>query len=173
MQQSEPALVVVCEDRQWVREALVRYLQAAGCPAAPSSSVLRSPAAGTQPSTVMLLGAHDPAEVQRLLEDPAVGCVWPLDPAMTLDDVLGVAQGRTSGDREGARPGPTLTRREREVLQALAVGKSAQETAQALGLSARTVEGHRRRLFDKLQAQSAAHAVAAAAAHGLLGVTPS
>lgn len=172
MQRSRPALVV-CEDRQWFREALLRFLHAAGCPAAPSSSLPRPLAAGLQPSTTVLLGRHVPADVQHLVADPAVGRVWPLGPTVTLDDVLGVAQGRTSGDREGARSGPTLTRREREVLQALAVGKSAQETAQALGLSARTVEGHRRRLFAKLQAQSAAHAVAAAAAHGLLGVTPS
>ncbi|MDD3844720.1 MAG: response regulator transcription factor [Syntrophorhabdaceae bacterium] len=49
-----------------------------------------------------------------------------------------------------------LTRREREVLQLLAEGKTTKQIACTLNLSAKTVESHRQQIMDKLQTRSVA-----------------
>lgn len=62
-----------------------------------------------------------------------------------------------------ARGGPTdgtsaqpITERERQVLRFIADGKSTKEIASAFGLSAKTVETHRRNLMQKLKIESVA-----------------
>lgn len=59
---------------------------------------------------------------------------------------------------------PTLTSREVEVLQLVAEGKANKETAQALGISIKTVEKHRQNLMEKLDIHDTAgltrHAIA-------------
>jgi len=50
----------------------------------------------------------------------------------------------------------TLSPREREVLQLVAEGKSSKEIAFMLGLSSKTIEGHRRQIMDKLKLYSVA-----------------
>lgn len=52
-----------------------------------------------------------------------------------------------------------LTRREREIVQLLAEGKSNKETAAALGISVRTAESHRASIKRKLGAKSLSHLV--------------
>ncbi|NUP52060.1 MAG: hypothetical protein HOW97_32770 [Catenulispora sp.] len=61
-----------------------------------------------------------------------------------------------------------LTTREAEVLTLLATGLRTAEMALLLGLSPRTVDNHRRRIYAKLGVQCASHAVATAASAGLL-----
>jgi RNA polymerase sigma factor (sigma-70 family) len=53
----------------------------------------------------------------------------------------------------------TLSPREREVMDLLVVGKANKEVADQLGLSTRTVEGHRARLMEKLSCSSLAELV--------------
>jgi FixJ family two-component response regulator len=48
-----------------------------------------------------------------------------------------------------------LTPREREVMELLASGSSSKEIATTLGLSVRTVEGHRRNVLRKMDVESA------------------
>jgi two-component system response regulator FixJ len=48
-----------------------------------------------------------------------------------------------------------LTPRERQVMELLATGSSSREIATALGLSVRTVEGHRREVLRKMEVDSA------------------
>ncbi|HKM64047.1 MAG TPA: response regulator [Acidisphaera sp.] len=48
----------------------------------------------------------------------------------------------------------TLTTREREVLDHVVTGKSNKEIAQILGISPRTIDVHRARIFHKLEAES-------------------
>jgi two-component system, LuxR family, response regulator FixJ len=48
----------------------------------------------------------------------------------------------------------TLTTREREVLDHVVTGKSNKEIAQILGISPRTIDVHRARIFQKLDADS-------------------
>ena len=60
-----------------------------------------------------------------------------------------------------------LTRREREVLQLIAEGKSTKVIAKELGVSAKTVEWHRSQLMKKLGIQSIAELVKYAINEGL------
>ena len=52
--------------------------------------------------------------------------------------------------QSGAQPAPTLTSREREVLQLLADGRSTKEIASSLQVSVKTVETHYRHVKEKL-----------------------
>ena len=60
-----------------------------------------------------------------------------------------------------------LTRRERDVLELLVIGRTNKEIARALDLSPRTVENHRARVMGKMQAESLSHLVRMAIALGL------
>lgn len=61
-----------------------------------------------------------------------------------------------------------LSEREREVLQALAMGYSVAEIAERLGVSANTVSTHVKRCYRKLQVHSKMQAVTEARRRGLL-----
>jgi DNA-binding NarL/FixJ family response regulator len=71
---------------------------------------------------------------------------------------------RPSGDTPTQRP---LAPREREVLRRIAGGQSTKEIAYALGVSAKTVETHRRRIMDKLGMHSVAELTKYAVLHGM------
>lgn len=62
----------------------------------------------------------------------------------------------------------TLTKREKEVLHHVVRGLSNQETADALGVNRKTVEGHRANMIAKMAAPSLADLVQAAVALELL-----
>ncbi|HHC71750.1 MAG TPA: response regulator transcription factor [Thiotrichales bacterium] len=53
----------------------------------------------------------------------------------------------------------TLTPREHEVMEMVTAGRSNKEIASALGVSAKTVEAHRAKVMDKMQASSLAELV--------------
>jgi DNA-binding NarL/FixJ family response regulator len=63
----------------------------------------------------------------------------------------------TGGRRDGSEP-LGLTRRETEVMELVAGGKTNREIAAELFLSVRTVDGHVSRIFDKLDVNSRAAA---------------
>jgi DNA-binding NarL/FixJ family response regulator len=72
-----------------------------------------------------------------------------------------------------ARPAPSqplmrsLTPREREILGHVAAGATTKEIAQALGLGAKTIETHRRRMMQKLDMHSVAELTKYAIVQGL------
>ena len=66
----------------------------------------------------------------------------------------------------GSDPFKKLSRRELEVMQALAGGTSIMEIAARLGLSAQSVTTYRRRLLEKLGVKSNAEMVSLAILHG-------
>jgi DNA-binding NarL/FixJ family response regulator len=68
--------------------------------------------------------------------------------------------------------GPSLTPREREVLDALARGLGNKQIAAQLGVSERTVKFHVSSLFEKLGAGNRTEAVAIAARAGLVEMRP-
>lgn len=78
---------------------------------------------------------------------------------IVLDDSRG-----TSGPRAGS----DLTPRERQVLKLVAEGKSSPEIAGELGLSVKTIEGHRGRLMAKLETKNVAGMVRHAIRMGLV-----
>lgn len=61
-----------------------------------------------------------------------------------------------------------LTEREKEVLELVCKGKSNPEISKLLGLSQRTIDGHRARLFDKTGAKNAPNLVMFAIKNGLI-----
>jgi two-component system, NarL family, response regulator NreC len=62
---------------------------------------------------------------------------------------------------------PSLTPREREILQLIAEGRSTKEIALTLHISIKTVETHRRQLMDRLDIHSVAELTKYAVRHGL------
>lgn len=71
--------------------------------------------------------------------------------------------------QEGSQgEGSGLTVRERQVLALVADGLSSKEIAKELGIGSRTVETHRERLMDKLDARNAVDLVRSAFARGLV-----
>jgi len=71
---------------------------------------------------------------------------------------------------EAPTGGPSLTPREREVLQALARGLGNKQIAAQLGVSERTVKFHVSSLFEKLGAGNRTEAVTIAARAGLVSI---
>ena len=67
------------------------------------------------------------------------------------------------------RPAATLTPREQQVLEGLSEGLTTHTISARLGVSYKTVESHKSRLYAKLGARNQAHAVRLAIANGLLG----
>jgi DNA-binding NarL/FixJ family response regulator len=78
---------------------------------------------------------------------------------------------KLAGALEGAADRPaheTLSEREFQVLRLIAQGKSLNDIADALTISAKTVTGYRRRVLDKLELTSNAQLTRYALEHGLL-----
>lgn len=86
---------------------------------------------------------------------------------MVLDGYIG----RKSPGSAGAFRDP-LTRREREVVQLLAEGKSSKEVAVVLGLSVKTAETHRANLMRKLDIHSVSQLVLYAVRNNIVQVLP-
>jgi DNA-binding NarL/FixJ family response regulator len=122
--------------------------------------------------------------VRELLEAGAVGCLTKeCAGAELVSAIRTVIQGRVylsprlveqlvsgyvrpAGDAPAPRP---LAPREREVLRRIAGGQTTKEIAYALGVSAKTVETHRRRIMEKL----GKHSVAELTKYAVLeGMTP-
>lgn len=74
--------------------------------------------------------------------------------------------GRGSG--EGGRPSGTLTKRQREILQLLADGKTAREIGELLGISTRTVESHKYELMQATGVRTSAELVRFAIRAGII-----
>jgi DNA-binding NarL/FixJ family response regulator len=70
--------------------------------------------------------------------------------------------------RAGGKPANQLSRREQEVLQLLAFGKSNKEIARELGIGGQTVKTHVSHIFSKLGASDRTGAVALALRKGLV-----
>jgi DNA-binding NarL/FixJ family response regulator len=61
-----------------------------------------------------------------------------------------------------------LTRRQREILQLVAEGRTSKQIAQHLGLSVKTVERHRADVMQRLEIHDLAGLVRWAVGHGLV-----
>lgn len=61
-----------------------------------------------------------------------------------------------------------LTRRQREVLQLVAEGRSAREIGALLKISSRTVEYHKYRLMEDLNLKTSAELIRFAIKHGIV-----
>jgi two-component system response regulator FixJ len=78
-----------------------------------------------------------------------------------IEEALLVSQ-RSAGNREAAEAAErigALSRRERQVLEALSAGRPNKVIAYDLGISVRTVEIHRARMLERLRVRSLAEAI--------------
>ncbi|HVW31120.1 MAG TPA: response regulator transcription factor [Acidimicrobiia bacterium] len=66
---------------------------------------------------------------------------------------------------------PLLSQREVQVLGEIGAGATTRLVAETMGISPKTVENHKQRIFSKLGVQNQAHAVAVAMRQGLLQPT--
>jgi DNA-binding NarL/FixJ family response regulator len=71
----------------------------------------------------------------------------------------------------GADKDRLLTRRQREILQLFAEGRSAKEVASVLHISVRTAESHKARIMGLLGATTTSDLVRCAIRHGLIAPT--
>ena len=117
--------------------------------------------------------AH-PVGVGRVLSRNA-GVVAFLRAVRSLPMASGAVAGVGSGPGRGTdtvagldRRRPLLSHREIQVLGEIGAGSTARGVARAMGISLKTVENHKQRIFSKLGVQNQAHAVAVAVRQGLL-----
>jgi DNA-binding NarL/FixJ family response regulator len=103
-----------------------------------------------------LLKRTPPAELLEAIRDVTNGG----SPMSSLIARKVVASFQDAGSaRPAAVPLPSLTPREREILDALAKGLLYKEIAERLGIGATTVRTHLRSIYDKLQVQTRTEAV--------------
>lgn len=115
---------------------------------------------------IVLTGHGDVSSSVRALKAGAFDFLQkPPPPAVLLERVHAALQ-RDQGKRAEARARAevlqrlsALTPRERDVMSLLVAGATSKEVASDLGISVRTVEGHRRRVLSKLNVTSAAQLV--------------
>jgi DNA-binding NarL/FixJ family response regulator len=77
---------------------------------------------------------------------------------------------RSPGRDPHAGPAQKLTSRQKEILELLALGRSAKEIASVLGISARTVEFHKYRIMETLGVHSGAELVHFAIKNGIVSI---
>lgn len=123
-----------------------------------------------------IVGVHDTLAPTQVAAALAGGVSTMVDtsaaPAVLIGAVVGTqARTRLRWTRPAIGPMP-LTPRERSVLALVAAGRTSSDVATALGISARTVEKHKQRIFERLGVQNQAHAVAIALHFGLLEPGP-
>jgi DNA-binding NarL/FixJ family response regulator len=123
------------------------------------------------PAIVVLTAYDYPQYAAAALRLGAAGFVLKTAPIHELVD--SIRKAAAGGLAFGVRPvghAPILTAREREVVALVVEGRSNDEIGTALGIAAKTVEAHLRRLFDRLGLQSRTELATRALREGWLEV---
>jgi DNA-binding NarL/FixJ family response regulator len=125
-----------------------------------------------RPAIVVLTAYDYPQYVAAALRLGASGFVVKTAPVAELVDAIrrAAAGGLAFGRRPAAAAAASLTAREREVVGLVVDGRSNDEVGAALGITTKTVEGHLRRLFDRLGVQSRTELATRALREGWLEV---
>jgi two-component system response regulator FixJ len=115
------------------------------------------------PPAIMITGHGD---VPLAVEAMKVGAVDFIEKPFTAALILGSIRSALAAHeravapvRDAGRRLARLTERERQVLEQLVIGNANKAIARALGISPRTVEIHRARVMEKMQAKSLADLV--------------
>ncbi|MFN3262830.1 MAG: LuxR C-terminal-related transcriptional regulator [Pikeienuella sp.] len=115
------------------------------------------------PRVLIYTGSLSDMTLRAAIREGAAGLVRKTEPpGRLLQAIAAVAAGGRDFPAIQRRQGPSeaLTKREREILDALAGGATNGELAAALGVSVNTVKFHLRNLFEKLNVRNRANAVA-------------
>jgi DNA-binding NarL/FixJ family response regulator len=136
-------------------------------------TLLGSSADQPLPAIVVLTAYDYPQYVAAAMRLGASGFVLKTAPISELVDAIrrAAAGGLAFGIRPSART-PTFTARELDVARLVVEGCSNDEIASALGITAKTVEAHLRRLFDRLGLMSRTELATRALREGWLEVPP-
>jgi DNA-binding NarL/FixJ family response regulator len=125
-----------------------------------------------RPAVVVLTAYDYPQYAAAALRLGASGFVVKTAPVAELVDAIRTAA--AGGLAYGRKPDPAaaapLSRREIEVVRLVIDGKSNDEIGAALGITTKTVEGHLRRLFERLAVQSRTELATRALREGWLEV---
>jgi len=140
-------------------------------PGASGFDVARQLRALPRPPAVVMLSMHvSPEHIRHAKEVGAAAYVIKGSGVTELADAIAhVAEGGSGPFPDVSPHGPRLTDREREVLTAVASGKSNKEIAQKLGISIHTVNTHRVHLMEKLDVHDVASLTKIALDLGLAG----
>jgi DNA-binding NarL/FixJ family response regulator len=126
------------------------------------------------PAIVVVTSYDYPQYVDAALRLGAVGYVLKTAPITELlEAIRRAASGKLSFDVMPGRAPGALSPREREVVTGLVEGLSNDEIAGRLGISARTVESHLRRLFERHGVASRTELATRALRAGWLEIPPS
>lgn len=106
-----------------------------------------------------------PAELVMAIRAALKGKTF-ISPALAGEVLQSVPRGQT-GAVDFSK---SVTPRQREILQLLAEGRSAKEIAEALAISARTVEFHKYQIMDAYDLHSSAELVHFAIKHGIVTI---
>ena len=112
------------------------------------------------PVIVMTAFAEVPTAVRAMKAGAMDFLEKPCDPALVVDAIQRSLDhnrrslAATAAATEASRRIAGLTPREREVMDLLVAGHSTKEIARTLGASPRTIDVHRARVFQKLEADS-------------------
>lgn len=137
----------------------------------PTWSFLVVAGPGSMVDVMAVLAAGATGVIDRDVEEmglvEAVRTVRAGNPVLLADHRGGLWRAMTSSARS---PVPELTRREQQVLQALARGLTNRAIADELVISENTVKNHVRRLFEKLGVRSRTEAVVRGAREGIVSM---
>jgi len=111
-----------------------------------------------------LLKNAQPKEFEDAIRKVASGSVY-LSPEISEQMRRHLVSQRSNGDSL-----QTLSTRQREILQAIAEGRSTRDIAELLSISPKTVETHRGHLMQKLDIHDIAGLVRYAIKHGLVAI---
>ena len=128
-----------------------------------------------RPAIVVLTAYDYPQYAAAALRLGAAGFVVKTAPVAELVDAIrrAAAGGLAFGIRPDRSALPALTNREMGVVKLVVEGRSNDEIGAALGIRAKTVESHLRRLFERLGTQSRTELATRAIREGWLDVPPS
>ena len=133
----------------------------------------------TDAAAVVLTSDRDPSRAIAAAQAGVLGYVLKDD---VFDDLTRAVREAHAGRRfystsvsellvgHHAEPPPSLTDREREVLEAVATGDTNRRIAARLGVSVKTIESHRSNVMQKLGVRSAAELVRVGIERGLISV---
>lgn len=130
-------------------------------------------AGGDGPAVVIVTSYDYPQYVEAALRLGAAGFVLKTAPVSELVDAI--RRAASGGMAFGSRPrsgGPALTARELDVVRLVVDGRSNDEIGAALGIGAKTVESHLRRLFERFSLASRTELATRALREGWLEVPP-
>jgi DNA-binding NarL/FixJ family response regulator len=129
--------------------------------------------AGRRPAVVVLSAFDYPQYAEAALRLGAAGYVIKTAPLEELVDAI--ERAANGGMAFGVRPGnsrPRVSPRELDVVRLVVDGRSNDEIGAALGIGAKTVETHLRRLFERFEISSRTELAARALREGWLDIPP-